>query len=96
MSKKPVQVVEEPVTDHDSQSGSLKLGKRAAIDNTRPQEDSHLEDTERAELGKAMRESLTENPSTPGGQASFAEQMQAAVVCDSQGLIPSICKSIFN
>src|SRR5208282_2376517 len=81
-------VVPAPVVQENTQS---QFEKRAAIEShPRPQEVSHLEDTGRAEMGNAMRESLTNMTSMPAGQTTV-EQVQSFAKCDPQGLTPSIC-----
>jgi len=74
------------------------LNKRQQIDtHPRPQEDSHLEDSGRAQMSNAMRESLSDAGSQPVGQQySLPEQVQAVPKCVPQGLIPSGCSILFR
>lgn len=82
-----------PVVEENTKS---QFEKRAAIESQpRTQEPSHLEDGGRAEMGNAMRESLTKMTSMPAGQ-NKAQQGQAYVKCDPQGLLPSICITSFE
>lgn len=70
------------------------LNKRQIDTHPRPpQEDSHLEDSGRAQMSNAMRESLSEAGSQPAGQqASQVEQVQQVIPkCEPQGLVPSLC-----
>lgn len=69
------------------------LNKRQIDTHPRPpQEDSHLEDSGRAQMSNAMRESLSDAGSQPAGQrASQVEQVQQVIPkCEPQGLVPSL------
>lgn len=89
-------VVEAPIEEQDSPSQFDK--RQAAGTHTHP-EGGHLEDTGRAEMGNAMRETLSDLNSMPAGQSHSTplEQVQgvaqAIASCDPQGLTPSICSS---
>lgn len=95
---KPV-VVEAPVVEQESDIRPTPFDKRQVGDTHPHREASHLEDTGRAEMGNAMRETLSDLNSAPAGQVQSAstEQVQgvaqARANCDPRGLIPSICSS---
>ena len=66
------------------------LNKRQVDTPARPAEESHLEDSSRAKMSTAMRESLSDTGSQPVGQPyTTFEQVQAVPKCMPQGLIPS-------
>ena len=89
-------VITEPVVEQ--QTTQSHYDKRAAVESKpRPQE-SHLEGAGRAQMGNAMRESLSDKSTMPAGQtyATAADQVQVFAKCDHQGLIPSICITFFE
>lgn len=92
-------VVEAPVVEQESDILLTPFDKRQVGDTHPHPEVSHLEDTGRAEMGNAMRETLSDLNSMPAGQVQSAstEQVQgvaqARANCNPQGLIPSICSS---
>ena len=89
-------VITEPVVEQ--QTTQSHYDKRAAVESKpRPQE-SHLEGAGRAQMGNAMRESLSNMSTLPPGQTytTAAEQARAFATCDPQGLIPSICITFFK
>jgi hypothetical protein len=96
---KQVVVVEAPAVEQESDARPTPFDKRQVGDTHPHPEASHLEDTGRAEMGNAMRETLSDLNSVPAGQVQSAstEQVQgvaqARANCDPQGLIPSICSS---
>lgn len=73
--------------------GESQHQKRAAIEPHQHQkEEGHLEDAGRANMGNAMRESLTDQTTMPAGQkVNSVDQVQAQTICERQGMIPSIC-----
>jgi mannosyl-oligosaccharide alpha-1,2-mannosidase len=98
--------------DEDEEESETQLKKRAVLDERQlaetqgRQPDGHLEDTTRADMGNAMRESLTESDNIsdePGpvkrpkggpSKSSSRRPNQAAQKCEPQGLIPSICNVV--
>ena len=89
-------VVAEPVVEQ--QTTQSQFDKRAAVESNPRSQESHLEDTGRAQMGNAMRESLSDKSTMPAGQtyATAADQVQVFAKCDHQGLIPSICITFFD
>jgi len=93
-------VVEAPVVEEESDIPLTQFDKRQIGDTHSHSEAGHLEDTGRAEMGNAMRETLSNLNSKPAGQGQSAstEQVQgvaqARASCNPQGLIPSICSSL--
>ena len=76
----------------EDQPSHLNKRQQQIDTHPRPQEDSHLEDSGRAQMSNAMRESLSDKGSQPVGQQySSPEQVQAVPKCEPQGLIPSTC-----
>lgn len=89
-------VVATPIERENTQ---WELEKRAAIEShPETQEFSYHEGGRRAEMGNAMRESLTNMSSMPAGQtySPKAKQVQTVAKCEPQGLIPSICFTPFE
>ena len=83
----------QPQGNAQQDDRSSHLNKRQVDSHSRPQEDSHLEDSGRAQMSNAMRESLSDAGSQPAGhQASHTEQVQQVIPkCEPQGLVPSLC-----
>jgi hypothetical protein len=84
------------VIDPEAEEKEIHLNKRAPppMDgHAHPKDEGHLEDTGRANMGNAMRESLADQTVMPAGQvySSSSEQVQAVAICEPQPLIPSIC-----
>jgi hypothetical protein len=95
----PAQIVDAPVADPEDEDSQIHLNKRAPppIDgHSHPKDEGHLEDTGRANMANAMRESLADQTVMPAGQvySSSSEQVQAVAICEPQPLIPSICTSL--
>jgi mannosyl-oligosaccharide alpha-1,2-mannosidase len=70
--------------------------KRQLNEHTHVQDESHLEDPGRANMGNAMRESLSDTTRQPAGQPQSSWQAPATnpiEICERQGFTPSLCAS---